>query len=169
MVRAMHEAFADWKGLVLAQGDAPRGRLVEAFRDHGNAILIGTLSIWRGVDVAGSALRLVVIDKLPFAHPSDPIQQGRVEYLRSQGLDAFRSFQVPQAALLLRQGFGRLLRHRDDRGIVAILGGRLLRKGYGRIFLRSLPPCPRVDSLDGVTEFFRAGDALRAEAVGATR
>ncbi|MEO1172697.1 MAG: ATP-dependent DNA helicase, partial [Myxococcota bacterium] len=147
MVEHMRAALRESPHLVLCQGDAPRGRLVDTFRDHGNAVLVGTMSLWRGVDVAGSALRLVIIDKLPFASPAEPLHQARIELLKSRGVEPFRRYQLPHAALLLRQGFGRLLRRSDDRGVVAILDPRISRKGYGRMFLRSLPPCPRTGEL----------------------
>ncbi|MEL6341228.1 MAG: ATP-dependent DNA helicase [Myxococcota bacterium] len=154
MVQAMREGLKGGTSLVLCQGEAPRGRLIEAFRDHGDAVLIGTMSLWRGVDVAGSALRLVIIDRLPFGHPQDPMHQGRIEWAKANGREPFRHYQLPQAALLLRQGFGRLLRRQDDRGVVAILDPRLTRRGYGKVLLRSLPPCPRIESLEEVTAFF---------------
>lgn len=159
MVQAMHQELKGGASLVLCQGEAPRGRLIEAFRDHGDAVLIGTMSLWRGVDVAGSALRLVIIDRLPFGHPQDPMHQGRIEWAKANGREPFRHYQLPQAALLLRQGFGRLLRRQDDRGVVAILDPRLTQRGYGKVLLRSLPPCPRLDSLEEVTAFFSSGES----------
>lgn len=129
--------------LVLAQGDAPKAELIDRFRDDGNAVLLGTMTFWSGVDVAGRALRSVIIDKLPFASPSDPLVAARVAHMKSRGEDAFRGYQLPQAALLLRQGFGRLIRRGDDRGMVTILDRRITQKSYGRIFLKSLPACPR--------------------------
>ncbi|MEL6546404.1 MAG: helicase C-terminal domain-containing protein, partial [Myxococcota bacterium] len=162
MVQVMREALRKLDRLVLCQGEAPRGRLIEAFRDHGDAVLIGTMSLWRGVDVAGDALRLVVIDKLPFGSPADPVHQAKIELYKTRGQEPFRRYQIPQAALLLRQGFGRLLRRRDDRGVVAILDRRLTSKGYGKIFLRSLPECPRVESVEQVAEFLSLKQNSRA-------
>ncbi|MEM6730204.1 MAG: ATP-dependent DNA helicase [Myxococcota bacterium] len=156
MVQAMRESIRRLDRLVLCQGDAPRGRLVEAFRDHGDAVLIGTMSLWRGVDVAGEALRLVVIDKLPFGSPADPMHQARIELYRARGLEPFRSYQIPHAALMLRQGFGRLLRRQDDRGVVAILDTRLSARGYGKVFLRSLPECPQITTLNEVKLFYES-------------
>lgn len=132
---------------VLVQGSAPRSHLVEQFKEDGDAVLIATMSFWRGVDVPGRALRLVAIDRLPFAAPTDPMVEARLEYLRQQGRSPFTSYQLPQATLLLRQGFGRLVRSRSDQGLVTILDRRITSKAYGRLFLRSLPRCPRTDSL----------------------
>jgi ATP-dependent DNA helicase DinG len=138
---------------VLVQGEAPRSLLIEEFREHGDAVLVATMSFWQGVDVPGSALRLVVIDKLPFASPSDPIVAARVAFLRRHGRDPFMAYQVPQAALLLRQGFGRLIRRHSDRGLVALLDRRVLRRRYGRLFLDSLPRCPHLSRLEEAQRF----------------
>ncbi|HJZ85274.1 MAG TPA: helicase C-terminal domain-containing protein [Polyangia bacterium] len=141
---------------LLVQGERPRGVLLDAFRKQIGSVLVATASFWEGVDVIGEALQLVVIDKLPFAPPDDPIGAARIELLRAQGRDPFRDYQVPQAALMLKQGFGRLIRHREDRGIVAVLDRRLLTRGYGRIFLRSLPPeCPQSNDLAEVQAWWR--------------
>ena len=131
-------------GAVLAQGDAPRTELVERFRAHGNAVLVGSHTFWEGVDVPGRALRLVIIDKLPFGVPTDPLQQARSKALEARGLSPFRHDQLPAAAMLLKQAFGRLIRSETDRGLVAILDSRLLSKGYGKVLLRSLPPVPLI-------------------------
>ena len=138
---------------VLVQGDAPKAELIDRFRDDGNAVLLGTMTFWSGVDVAGRALRSVIIDKLPFASPSDPLVAARVAHMRSRGEDAFRRYQLPQAALLLRQGFGRLIRRGDDRGMVTILDRRITQKSYGRVFLRSLPACPRFSDWQPAADF----------------
>jgi ATP-dependent DNA helicase DinG len=110
------------------------------------------------VDVAGEALSLVIIDKLPFAVPDDPLTAARIERLRSQGRDPFVAYQLPQAALSLKQGFGRLIRHRSDRGVVAVLDRRLVERGYGRTLLSALPPCPQTTDLDQVRAFFASPD-----------
>jgi len=125
---------------VLVQGESPREQLLREFREHGNAVLLGTASFWEGVDVPGSALRLVVIDRLPFASPEDPLTRARMARARDRGGDPFREFQLPEAAILLRQGVGRLIRSEQDLGVVAILDPRLTGKGYGRQLLASLPP-----------------------------
>jgi len=135
------------------QGDAPKQTLLDRFRDQGNAVLFATASFWEGVDVPGSALRLVVIDKLPFDVPSDPVVAARCERLDEAGESSFMRYLVPAAALSLKQGFGRLIRTTQDRGTVAILDSRIRRKGYGKVFLRSLPPARVCDTLDEVQEF----------------
>jgi ATP-dependent DNA helicase DinG len=123
----------------LKQGETGRHTLLAQFRREGNAVLFGTDSFWEGVDVKGEALRLVIIARLPFQVPTEPVQQARAEKIKADGGDAFRDFSVPQAVIKFRQGFGRLVRSRDDRGAVLILDRRVVNKGYGRIFLRSLP------------------------------
>ena len=127
---------------MLTQGTAPRGVLLETFKRTPNAVLFATSSFWQGVDVVGDALSCVIIDKLPFASPGDPIVAARLEAIAARGGDPFATLQVPLAILTLLQGLGRLLRHRDDRGILAILDPRLQTMGYGRRFLASLPPAP---------------------------
>ncbi len=123
----------------LKQGETGRHTLLTQFRKEGNAVLFGTDSFWEGVDVKGEALRLVIIARLPFQVPTEPVQQARAEKIKADGGDPFRDFSVPQAVIKFRQGFGRLIRSRDDRGAVLILDRRVLNKSYGRIFLRSLP------------------------------
>jgi ATP-dependent DNA helicase DinG len=143
---------------LLVQGTAPRSVLLAQFRATPNAVLLATSSFWQGVDVIGEALSCVVIDKLPFASPADPVMQARMEAIQAEGGDPFGSFQVPLAILTLLQGLGRLLRHRDDRGVLAILDPRLKTMGYGRRFLASLPPSPVTHDLERITTFF-GGDA----------
>lgn len=135
------------------QGDAPKQTLLDRFRDQGNAVLFATASFWEGVDVPGAALRLVVIDKLPFEVPSDPVVAARCERLDEAGESSFMRYLVPAAALSLKQGFGRLIRTTRDRGVVAILDSRIRRKGYGKVFLQSLPPARVCDTLEEVREF----------------
>jgi ATP-dependent DNA helicase DinG len=125
---------------LLVQGTAPRELLLRRFRASGCAVLLGTASFWEGVDVQGQALRLVIIDKLPFASPEDPVVRARIEYLKLQGANAFRDYQLPEAVLALKQGVGRLIRSEQDRGVVAICDPRMSERGYGRIFRASLPP-----------------------------
>ncbi len=129
---------------MLVQGAGSRSQLLAEFRAAGNAVLLGTGSFWQGVDVRGAALRLVVIDKLPFASPGDPLVQARIEAIRRAGGDAFNEFQLPQAVIALKQGVGRLIRDFDDRGLVVIGDPRLVTRGYGRVFVESLPPMPRI-------------------------
>jgi ATP-dependent DNA helicase DinG len=140
---------------ILAQGSAPRSTLIERFRRTPHAVLLGTSSFWQGVDVAGDALSCVVIDKLPFASPADPVTAARIDAIRAAGGDAFSEYQVPLAILALQQGLGRLIRHRADRGVLAILDPRLRTMGYGRRFLAALPPAPVTDDLDAIERFFK--------------
>ena len=129
--------------LLLRQGEMGRSRLLHRFRDAGDAVLFGTDSFWEGVSVKGNALRLVVIPRLPFRVPTEPIQQARSELIEAQGKDPFRTHMLPEAVLRLRQGFGRLIRTRTDRGAVLILDRRIHDRWYGRVFLSSLPPAAR--------------------------
>src|SRR5262249_12924353 len=125
---------------LFVQGEAPRERLLEEFRADGNGVLLGTASFWEGVDVKGEALRLVVIDKLPFASPEAPVVPARIEPLTASGGNAFRDYQLPEAALALKQGAGRLIRSEDDYGVVVICDPRMRGRAYGRVFLAALPP-----------------------------
>jgi ATP-dependent DNA helicase DinG len=149
-------------GPKLVQGQGARSRLLDDFRAAGNAVLLGTNSFWQGVDVRGAALRLVVIDKLPFAVPSDPLIQARVEAVRRAGGDAFNAFQLPEAVLALKQGVGRLIRDYDDHGLVVIGDPRLRSRGYGRVFLESLPPFTRIEDPDDALAFAESLDPLPA-------
>ena len=140
---------------LLVQGQRPRQALLEELRARVGSVLLGTQSFWEGVDVPGEALSLVVIDRLPFAVPDDPLTASRIERIREDGGDPFGSYQIPRAALALKQGFGRLIRSRRDRGVVAVLDGRITRKSYGAALLASLPEsCPRAFTLDEVGAFF---------------
>jgi len=153
-MRAVHALLADelpWQ--VLLQGEAPKAQLLKRFRQT-PSVLFASQSFWEGVDVPGEALSLVVIDKLPFASPGEPIVAARIERLRADGEDAFYGYQVPQAALALKQGFGRLIRSATDRGIVAVLDGRMTRKAYGRLFVASLPRCRVLRSAQEASQFW---------------
>lgn len=148
---------------VLLQGERPKHQLLDLFRRE-PSVLLATASFWEGVDVVGEALELVVIDKLPFAPPDDPIVAARCRRLTEAGRDAFAGYQVPEAALALAQGFGRLIRHRRDRGVVTLLDRRAVTRAYGRLVLSSLPPdCPRTSDLGEVQRFFAMLRALRAQ------
>jgi ATP-dependent DNA helicase DinG len=151
-VQAIAEMALDFP--ILVQGEAPRSRLLQQFRDTPNAVLLATSSFWQGVDVIGDALSCVIIDKLPFASPADPITAARIDAIRTRGGDPFGEYQVPLAILVLQQGLGRLIRHRRDRGVLAVLDPRLRTRGYGRRFVESLPPAPIVHNLNEIERFF---------------
>jgi ATP-dependent DNA helicase DinG len=140
----------------LLQGTAPRSALLERFKTTPNAILFATASFWQGVDVPGDQLSCVIVDRLPFAVPSDPVVAARVRALQEEGRNPFAEFQVPEAVLSLKQGFGRLIRTKTDRGVLALLDTRILRMPYGKIFLESLPPYRRTHDLGDVERFLGA-------------
>ncbi len=142
---------------MLKQGDAPKSALLEEFRLTPNAVLFGTSSFWQGVDVQGEQLSCVIIDRLPFAVPSDPIVAARVKAIDAGGGNAFFDYQVPSAVITLKQGFGRLIRSLHDRGLLALLDNRILKKQYGRIFVESLPKYSRTTDMRKVEAFFGAG------------
>jgi ATP-dependent DNA helicase DinG len=146
----------------LLQGDAPKLTLLRRFRAEGDAVLVATMSFWEGVDVPGDALRLVVIDKIPFAVPTDPVVAARCAALEEAGENPFSAYSVPQAAITLKQGFGRLIRSRTDRGIVAILDRRIRTRGYGSTLRRSLPPAPCTERFEDVAAFWASVQASRA-------
>jgi ATP-dependent DNA helicase DinG len=146
------EAEGDWP--LIVQGEGSKVALVERFKETPRAVLLGTNSFWHGVDVPGEALSLVVIDKLPFDVPSDPLVAARIERIRENDGNPFAEYQTPMAVLDLKQGLGRLLRSRGDRGVLAVLDPRLTTKGYGKTFLNSLPPYPVVREIGEVREFF---------------
>jgi len=155
-MRAFHRLLMDaelpWP--VLCQGERPKFSLLEEFRERGDAILVATMGFWEGVDVPGRALRLVIIDKLPFAVPSDPVVAARHRAIEEEGRSSFAELSVPDAAIALKQGFGRLIRTSDDAGVVAILDKRLRTKGYGRTMRASLPPASPLFDLEQVRAFF---------------
>ena len=174
-LRAMNEAYAlvaerlaaegqDWP--LLLQGRKSRSELLEEFRARGNAILLGSQSFWEGVDVPGEALSLVVIDRLPFQPPDDPVLAARIEALRRAGHNPFFDYQLPHAVISLKQGAGRLIRHENDRGVLMICDTRLVDKPYGRRIWQALPPMRRTRSGEEAVAFFGAhashGDTLLA-------
>jgi ATP-dependent DNA helicase DinG len=156
--RALREAAGLLAGRLdyplLVQGERPKTALLSEFRALGNAVLLGTASFWEGVDVRGEALSCVVIDRLPFAAPGDPVVQARIESIRQRGEDPFLSYQLPQAVIALKQGAGRLIRDVTDRGVLVLGDPRIVSKSYGRVFLDSLPPMPRTQKLERVQAFF---------------
>lgn len=154
---ALRDVYTEIAGQVewplLVQGSAPRSSLLRDFRSTPHAVLLATASFWQGVDVAGEALSCVIIDRLPFASPGDPIVQARIAAITAKGGNAFHDYQVPLATLTLLQGLGRLIRTRSDRGVLAVLDPRLTRMSYGRRFLASIPPAPLTGSLEDVNRF----------------
>ncbi len=136
------------------QGDEPKSVLLENFRKSGNGILFGTFSFWEGVDVQGSALRCVVIDKLPFEVPSDPVVSARSDFLKRAGKNPFAEYHLPQAAITLKQGLGRLIRSTKDKGLLAVIDPRIRTKSYGKIFLNSIPPSPVIRNLGKASTLF---------------
>lgn len=158
-MRAARDFLADRLPFpLLAQGEAPRQALLDAFQQDTHSVLLAVASFWEGVDVPGEALSCVIIDKLPFEVPSDPVMMARMDAIQAQGGNPFFDFQVPRAILALRQGVGRLMRKATDRGVLAILDARLTSKGYGRLFLESLPPSPITRDLAAIATFFAEED-----------
>ena len=154
-MREVHERLAPRLGWPLfVQGTAPRSSLLRDFRATPNAVLLATASFWQGVDVVGEALSCVIIDRLPFASPADPLVAARIAAIEQRGGQPFHEYQVPLATLTLLQGLGRLIRSRSDRGVLAVLDPRLTRMSYGRRFLGSFPPAPITDDLEAVARFF---------------
>ncbi|EMR12154.1 dinG family ATP-dependent helicase YoaA [Methylophaga lonarensis MPL] len=155
--RAMHQVAQELEASdypVLVQGNRSKTALLEEFREHGNAVLLGTNSFWEGVDVKGEALSCVLIDKIPFASPGDPVLEARINYLKERGGNPFRSIQIPSAVIQLKQGIGRLIRDQQDYGLLVLCDPRLLNKPYGKLFLRSLPAMPITQDIDRVEQFF---------------
>ncbi|MCU0624791.1 MAG: hypothetical protein MUF53_13150, partial [Gemmatimonadaceae bacterium] len=169
--RDVRQAAAEWRaaGLdtrwpLLVHGEASRDQLVTRFRELGSAVLVGTASFWEGVDVPGEALRGLMLAKLPFRVPTEPVTAAQCEAIEARGGDSFAEFSLPFAALRLKQGFGRLIRSRDDRGVVVIADSRLVSKGYGRRLLDGLPPARRLvapwdEARRAVTAFYAGRNA----------
>ena len=154
-MREVHERLLALVGFpLLLQGTAPRNALLDQFRSTPNAVLFGTSSFWQGVDVQGEQLSCVIIDKLPFAVPSDPVVSARMKAIEANGGNPFAEYQIPTAVLTLKQGFGRLIRSLNDRGALVLLDPRLQRQRYGRVFLESLPPYRVTQRLSDVKDFF---------------
>ena len=152
----LKEAFSE-NGMeypLLLQGDTTRTELLERFRNHGNAVLVGSQSFWEGVDVRGEALSVVIIDKLPFAPPDDPVLSARIDKMNAEGKNAFMEYQLPYSVITLKQGAGRLIRDENDKGVLVICDPRLITKPYGRRIWQSLPPFKRTRDLVDVAAFF---------------
>jgi ATP-dependent DNA helicase DinG len=157
MMRELAEEFRASMTLpVLVQGETSKGQLLAQFVEAGNALLVATSSFWEGVDVRGEALSCVIIDKLPFTSPDDPLLKARIEDCRLRGGDPFNEVQLPDAVITLKQGVGRLIRDTDDRGVMIICDNRLVMRPYGEVFLNSLPPTPRTRDLDRAIRFLQA-------------
>ncbi|MCG2822996.1 MAG: ATP-dependent DNA helicase [Desulfurivibrionaceae bacterium] len=155
-MRSAHEVLlARLPFPVLMQGEAPKARLLEQFQDQTHSVLLAVASFWEGVDVVGESLSCVIIDKLPFEVPSDPVIMARMERIKTEGGNPFYDFQIPRAILTLRQGVGRLMRSATDRGVLAICDVRLFTKQYGKLFLKSLPPSPVCREIPAVRDFFQ--------------
>lgn len=165
--RALKEA-AEWFRQrldypLLVQGSMSKGELLRRFREHGNAVLLGTGSFWEGVDVRGEALSCVIIDKLPFASPGEPVVAARIDALKAQKRNPFMSYQIPDAIIAMKQGAGRLIRDEEDTGVLMVCDPRLVGRPYGKLFLQSLPPMRRTRSLDEVRDFFALLDSITHE------
>ena len=148
---------------LLRQGDLPKNRLLEVFRETPHAVLCATSSFWQGVDVQGDALRAVIIDKLPFLVPTEPLVAARINWLEKEGENSFLRYSVPEAIITLKQGLGRLIRSRQDRGILAVLDSRLHTRGYGQLFLESLPNCPVTDNIEELRHFYHRNASIMTD------
>jgi ATP-dependent DNA helicase DinG len=140
---------------ILVQGTRSKGELLDQFRSEAKPILVGSVSFWEGVDVKGQGLRLVVIDKIPFAPPDDPLVAARSDWMRNQGMNPFRDMAIPEAAIALKQGSGRLIRDQSDRGVLVIGDNRILSEQYGKLLWRSLPPFARTRCLDEAVHYMK--------------
>jgi ATP-dependent DNA helicase DinG len=155
-METLYEALAnDLPYPCMMQGKGGKSRMLEQFKETPNSVLFATASFWQGVDVKGDALSAVIIDKLPFQVPSDPLVAARSARIQREGGNPFSEYQVPNAVLRLKQGFGRLLRSTNDRGILAVLDNRLTTKSYGRLFMDSLPDYDITDRIEDLVEFMR--------------
>ena len=141
--------------LILVQGETSKGKLLEQFTYTSHSVLVATSSFWEGIDVRGDALSLVIIDKLPFTAPDDPLLKARIEDCKLQGGDPFNDIQIPEAVITLKQGVGRLIRGVSDRGVVIICDNRLVMRNYGETFLKSLPNSSRTRDLNKVIQFLQ--------------
>jgi ATP-dependent DNA helicase DinG len=156
-MRSLHEYLIDRLPFPLyIQGSAPRQVLLDQFNNDTHSVLLAVASFWEGIDVPGETLSCVIIDKLPFEVPSDPVIMARIEKIKEDGGNPFIEFQVPRAILSLRQGLGRLMRSTSDKGLLAVMDVRLFTKHYGRIFRKSLPESPIIREMKDVRDFFKS-------------
>ena len=157
-IKNMEEAYRLLKGQLpftcFLQGERPKSALIQAFKEDVNSVLFATASFWEGVDIQGEALSCVIVDRLPFSWPNEPLMEARLERIASSGGSPFWDYQVPSAIILLKQGLGRLIRTRQDHGLLAVLDPRLLSRSYGKAFMKSLPPCPVVHDREAIERFF---------------
>jgi ATP-dependent DNA helicase DinG len=166
-MREAHGLLADafrqrgWSYPLLVQGEGSRSELLQRFRDLGNAVLVASQSFWEGVDVRGDALSLVLIDRLPFSPPDDPVLAARLDKINAEGRNAFMDYQLPRAVIALKQGAGRLIRDESDRGVLMLCDPRLISKAYGKRIWRSLPPMARSRLLADALQFFNKPDAIQ--------
>jgi ATP-dependent DNA helicase DinG len=159
MMRELAEGFRDTLTVpVLMQGETSKQKLLAEFMQLGNALLVATGAFWEGIDVRGDALSCVIIDKLPFTSPEDPLLKARIEDCRLRGGEPFELVQLPDAVITLKQGVGRLIRDKKDKGALIICDNRLVTRDYGGVFLQSLPPIPRTRDLDQITTFLQQID-----------
>jgi ATP-dependent DNA helicase DinG len=162
-IRNMETAYRTLCGTIpfkaMIQGSAPKGALLQTFRDDVSSVLFATASFWEGIDVPGESLSMVIIDKLPFDSPADPVVEAKIEFLAGRDQNPFYSYQLPRAVIGLRQGLGRLIRSRSDRGVLAVLDSRLWNKSYGKVFFESLSHYPITGNIDDVAAFFAGGGA----------
>ncbi|MEM5788105.1 MAG: helicase C-terminal domain-containing protein, partial [Syntrophobacteraceae bacterium] len=162
--RNMHEVFKLLQSEVsfpmLVQGQKSKRALLQEFRETVDSVLFATSSFWQGIDVPGESLSCLIIDKLPFEVPDDPVTAARLDKLTTEGKNAFYEYQVPRAAIQLKQGIGRLIRTSRDRGIIAIFDVRIMTKSYGQVFLKSLPQCRVAHSMDEVHEFWSQANSM---------
>ncbi|MBT3923117.1 MAG: helicase c2, partial [Nitrospina sp.] len=155
LLNQVYERLDDLHFPLIRQGDMPTGLMIKKFKEK-PSVIFGTNSFWQGVDIPGDALQSVIITKLPFDVPKEPLTEARIEELRRQNIDPFKHYQIPRAIIQLKQGFGRLIRKKTDTGVVSILDSRMHRRGYGKQFIASLPPCPVTSHLDTVKDFINS-------------